>query len=452
MNKKCITTVFTFLFFYVTVALVYAKSGHMYHKNLITFSSYLVSFFSGDFYFLHAYAIIIPFVYLIYLPRMMASQIGCYVCKYQTRYQYFRYQYRTVLCFLCYLLPFTYFREEIYLFTQIGFRYLNFFPIFYIFLFQWIADFLYCMGIFCIQQILNNYIPTLYASLGVCLLCCTQIFLYKISNSYFLPLRNCLVAIHYMVHHQSVIVCFYDLLRLTFLALLLYLVYLQTNKKKEFYEWKHLKIVFDLFCRFLFYNYYILNISVFSPTLHLCLLTNCHHTPHLFWNMCPMASSYKCNLIFFCLWYRFSVLLREFYYSWLKSRNILINKLHLSGIILVFITCSIYFCGNVLLYFECFIQNSVTIIMHLFDTFLNLYLLFQLVLLLRLCVSETITILFFSIYCLISECMVFVHPFRKIAYLIFPWYCTPAIKIIFIMMLYFLLYLQIKRKDFVWFN
>jgi len=43
MNKKCITTVFTFLFFYVTVALVYAKSGHMYHKNLITFSSYLVS-------------------------------------------------------------------------------------------------------------------------------------------------------------------------------------------------------------------------------------------------------------------------------------------------------------------------------------------------------------------------------------------------------------------------
>lgn len=125
----------------------------------------------------------------------------------------------------------------------------------------------------------------------------------------------------------------------------------------------------------------------------------------------------------------------------LKSRNILINKLHLSGIILVFITCSIYFCGNVLLYFECFIQNSVTIIMHLFDTFLNLYLLFQLVLLLRLCVSETITILFLSIYCLISECMVFVHPFRKIAYLIFPLYCTPAIKIIFIMMLYFLLYL-----------
>ena len=55
MNKKCITTVFTFLFFYVTVALVYAKSGHMYHKNLITFSSYMASFFSGDFYFLHAY-------------------------------------------------------------------------------------------------------------------------------------------------------------------------------------------------------------------------------------------------------------------------------------------------------------------------------------------------------------------------------------------------------------
>ena len=34
MNKKCITTVFTFLFFYVTVALVYAKSGHMYHTIL----------------------------------------------------------------------------------------------------------------------------------------------------------------------------------------------------------------------------------------------------------------------------------------------------------------------------------------------------------------------------------------------------------------------------------
>ena len=74
--------------------------------------------------------------------------------------------------------------------------------------------------------------------------------------------------------------------------------------------------------------------------------------------------------------------------------------------------------------------------MHLFGTFLNLYLLFQWVLLLRLCVSETTTILFLSIYCLISECMVFVHPFRKIAYLIFPWYCTPAIKIIFIMMLF----------------
>lgn len=236
MNKKCITTVFTFLFFYVTVALVYAKSGHMYHKNLITFSSYLVSFFSGDFYFLHAYAIIIPFVYLIYLPRMMAPQIGCYVCRYQTRYQYFRYQYRTVLCFTLLFAALHILSGGIYLFTQIGFRYLSCSSVLFIFLFQWIADFLYCMGIFCIQQILNNYIPTLYASLGVCLLCCTQIFLYKISNSYFLPLRNCLVAIHYMAHHQSVIVCFYDLLRLTFLALLLYLVYLQTNKKKEFYE------------------------------------------------------------------------------------------------------------------------------------------------------------------------------------------------------------------------
>ena len=126
MNKKCITTVFTFLFFYVTVALVYAKSGHMYHKNLITFSSYLVSFFSGDFYFLHAYAIIIPFVYLIYLPRMMAPQIGCYVCRYQTRYQYFRYQYRTVLCFTLLFAALHILSGGIYLFTQIGFRYLNF--------------------------------------------------------------------------------------------------------------------------------------------------------------------------------------------------------------------------------------------------------------------------------------------------------------------------------------
>lgn len=112
MNKKCITTVFAFLFFYVTVALVYAKSGHMYHKNLITFSSYMASFFSGDFYFLHAYAIIIPFVYLVYLPRMMAPQTSCFVCRYQTRYQYFRCQYQTVFVLLCYLLPFTYFREE----------------------------------------------------------------------------------------------------------------------------------------------------------------------------------------------------------------------------------------------------------------------------------------------------------------------------------------------------
>lgn len=136
MNKKCITTVFTFLFFYVTVALVYAKSGHMYHKNLITFSSYLVSFFSGDFYFLHAYAIIIPFVYLIYLPRMMAPQIGCYVCRYQTRYQYFRYQYRTVLCFTLLFAALHILSGGIYLFTQIGFRYLNFFPFFIFFYFS----------------------------------------------------------------------------------------------------------------------------------------------------------------------------------------------------------------------------------------------------------------------------------------------------------------------------
>ena len=105
MNKKCITTVFTFLFFYVTVALVYAKSGHMYHKKLITFSSYLVSFFSGDFYFLHAYAIIIPFVYLVYLPRMMSAD---------TRHDTSISDTNTGQCFvlLCYLLPFTYFREE----------------------------------------------------------------------------------------------------------------------------------------------------------------------------------------------------------------------------------------------------------------------------------------------------------------------------------------------------
>ena len=76
MNKKCITTVFTFLFFYVTVALVYAKSGHMYHKNLITFSSYMASFFSGDFYFLHAYAIIIPFVYLVNLPLLLVRNLS----------------------------------------------------------------------------------------------------------------------------------------------------------------------------------------------------------------------------------------------------------------------------------------------------------------------------------------------------------------------------------------
>ena len=118
MNKKCITTVFTFLFFYVTVALVYAKSGHMYHKNLITFSSYMASFFSGDFYFLHAYAIIIPFVYLVYLPRMMAPQIGCFVCRYQTRYQYFRCQYQTVLCFTLLFAAFTYFGRNLSVYTD----------------------------------------------------------------------------------------------------------------------------------------------------------------------------------------------------------------------------------------------------------------------------------------------------------------------------------------------
>lgn len=63
MNKKCITTVFAFLFFYVTVALVYAKSGHMYHKNLITFSSYMASFFSGDFYF----CMLMQLLFLLYI-------------------------------------------------------------------------------------------------------------------------------------------------------------------------------------------------------------------------------------------------------------------------------------------------------------------------------------------------------------------------------------------------
>lgn len=133
MNKKCITTVFTFLFFYVTVALVYAKSGHMYHKNLITFSSYMASFFSGDFYFLHAYAIIIPFVYLVYLPRMMAPQTSCFVCRYQTRYQYFRCQYQTVLCFTLLFAALHILSGGIYLFTQIGFRYLSCSSVLFIF-------------------------------------------------------------------------------------------------------------------------------------------------------------------------------------------------------------------------------------------------------------------------------------------------------------------------------
>ena len=125
---------FLLFVFYVTVALVYAKSGHMYHKNLITFSSYMASFFSGDFYFLHAYAIIIPFVYLVYLPRMMAPQTSYFVCRYQTRYQYFRYQYWTVLCFTCYLLPFTYFREESICLHRSDFVIWIFFPFFIFFL------------------------------------------------------------------------------------------------------------------------------------------------------------------------------------------------------------------------------------------------------------------------------------------------------------------------------
>ena len=150
----------------------------MYHKNLITFSSYMASFFSGDFYFLHAYAIIIPFVYLVYLPRMMAPQTSYFVCRYQTRYQYFRYQYWTVLCFtLLFAALHILFGRNLSVLHRSDFV-IVIFPHFYIFL-SVDCGFLYCMGIFCIQQILNNYIPTLYASLGVCLLCCTQIFFTK---------------------------------------------------------------------------------------------------------------------------------------------------------------------------------------------------------------------------------------------------------------------------------
>lgn len=88
------------------------KSGHMYHKNLITFSSYMASFFSGDFYFLHAYAIIIPFVYLVYLPRMMVRKLAALSAD--TRHDTSISAANTRQCFvlLCYLLPFTYFREE----------------------------------------------------------------------------------------------------------------------------------------------------------------------------------------------------------------------------------------------------------------------------------------------------------------------------------------------------
>ena len=133
---------------------------------------------------------------------------------------------------------------------------------------------------------------------------------------------------------------------------------------------KALKKLYSIsFAVFLFYNYYIFKyISILPDTAFMFAYQLPSH-----------ATSFRC----LCQWLLpisailyFSVYDTDFLYYYgsfiiprLKSRNILINKLHLSGIILVFITCSIYFCGNVLLYFECFMQNSVTIIMHLFGTF-----------------------------------------------------------------------------------
>ena len=99
MNKKCITTVFTFLFFYVTVALVYAKSGHMYHKNLITFSCMLMQLL-----FLLYIWFIFPGWWLRKLAALSAdTRHDTNISAANTR-QYF--------VLLCYLLPFTYFREE----------------------------------------------------------------------------------------------------------------------------------------------------------------------------------------------------------------------------------------------------------------------------------------------------------------------------------------------------
>lgn len=63
MNKKCITTVFTFLFFMSQWLLYMRNQVHMYHKNLITFSSYMASFFSGDFYF----CMLMQLLFLLYI-------------------------------------------------------------------------------------------------------------------------------------------------------------------------------------------------------------------------------------------------------------------------------------------------------------------------------------------------------------------------------------------------
>ena len=84
----------------------------LYHKNLITFSSYMASFFSGDFYFLHAYAIIIPlYIWFIFLGWWLLKLAALSA---DTRHDTNISAANTRQCFvlLCYLLPFTYFREE----------------------------------------------------------------------------------------------------------------------------------------------------------------------------------------------------------------------------------------------------------------------------------------------------------------------------------------------------
>ena len=137
---------FYFLFFYVTVALVYAKSGHMYHKNLITFSSYMASFFSGDFTF----CMLMQLLFLLYIwfifPGWWLRKLAALsadtrhdtnISAANTR-QYF------VLLLLFAALHIL--SGGIYLFTQIGFRYLSCSSVLFIFLFQWIADFFVLYG------------------------------------------------------------------------------------------------------------------------------------------------------------------------------------------------------------------------------------------------------------------------------------------------------------------